>query len=197
MDPRPGSAADLVLWRVFPFDAEAADGAPYSVRSVAPAHRQTGGRFDLGTSPVLYLGESPAHALSEVLRRFSGATLTPALLRHSRHPLALVRVGVPAPIAAVLVDLADPAALVRLGVRPDTLALPESGRALTQAVSRRVHESGAPGFRWWSALHGGWHSTILFVDRVALSDLAFGEPEILTIDHPAVTEAAPYLFLQM
>lgn len=194
--PESGSP-DLVLWRVFPFDEGAADGEPYSVRSVAPAHRQTGGRFDLGTTPVLYLGESPAHAVAEVLRRFSGRVLAPALLRQSRHPLALVRVGVPAPVATRLVDLADPATLVRLGVRPDTLALPESSRAQTQAVSRRIFESGAPGFRWWSALHGGWHSTVLFVERVPLETLAFGRPEMVGMDHPAVLEAVPYLYMEI
>jgi hypothetical protein len=196
-EPPEGGSPDLFLWRAFPFDEAALDGEPYSLRSVAPAHRQTGGRFDLGTTPVLYLGESPAHAVAEVLRRFSGRALSPALLRHSRHPLALVRVGVPAPVAARLVDLADPATLVRVGVRPDTLALPESGRVQTQAVSRRIFESGAPGFRWWSALHGGWHSTVLFVERVPLATLTFGEPEIVDMGHPAVLEAAPYLYLEI
>jgi hypothetical protein len=106
-------------------------------------------------------------------------------------------VGVPAPVAARLVDLADPATLVRVRVRPDTLALPESDRAQTQAVSRQIFESGAPGFRWWSALHGGWHSTVLFVERVPLPMLTFGEPEIVGIEHPAVMEAAPYLYLEI
>jgi len=193
----PPASGSLLLWRVFPYDAAAREGDPYSVRSVAPAHRQTGGRFDLGTSSVLYLGETPAHAVAEVLRRFSGRALSPLLLRHSHLPLALVNAELAAEIAAGLVDFTDPEVLRRLNVRPDTLALPESDRARTQAVSRLVYDSGAPGFRWWSALHGGWHSTILFVDRVPLASIRFGEPELLHVDHPAVTEAAPHLYLHL
>jgi hypothetical protein len=195
-EPPERDSAGLVLWRAFPFNEAAADGEPYSIRSVAPAHLQTGGRFDLGTTSVLYLGETPAHAVAEVLRRFSGRALVPALLRHSRHPLALVAVTVPADVARRLVDLAVPQMLARLGIRPDTLALPESGRTQTQAISRGIYESGAAGFRWWSAIHGGWHSTVLFVERVPLHVLDFGAPELLSIDHPAVIEAAPYLYLQ-
>jgi len=150
----PPASGSLHLWRVFPYDRGAREGEPYSVRSVAPAHRQTGGRFDLGTHPVLYLAETPAHAVAEVLRRFSGRALTPLLLHHSHHPLALVGAELSAELSSGLVDLTDPATLVRLGVRPDTLALPASGRTQTQAVSRQIHEAGAPGFRWWSALPG-------------------------------------------
>lgn len=193
----PPASGSLRLWRVFPFNHLAAEGEPYSVRSVAPAHRQTGGRFDLGTSPVLYLAETPAHAAAEVLRRFSGRALIPLLLHHSHHPLALVSAELPASVAAALVDLTNPETLVQLGIRPDSLALPESGRARTQALARQIYERGAPGFRWWSALHGGWHSTVLFVDRVPLTSITFGEAELLTVEHPAVLEAAPYLYLQL
>ena len=194
--PEESRSEGLTLWRVFPFDASARDGEPYSVRSVAPGHRQTGGRFDLGTASVLYLAETPAHGVAEVLRRFTGSVLSPALLRLGRHPLALVQVVVPPEIAAGIVDLGDPRVLVRFGIRPDTLALPESGRRQTQEISRRLHAAGVRGFRWWSAIHGGWHSTILFVDRTPVSALRFGEPEPLTIDHPAVLEAAAFLFLK-
>lgn len=190
------SPSRLVLWRVFPFDRTAADGTPYSVHSVAPGHKQTGGRFDLGRESVLYLAETPAHAVAEVLRRFTGSPLTPALLRLSRYPLALVEVGLPSGLADRLVDLSDPEVLARLGIRPDTLALPASERRRTQEVARALHSRGFPGFRWWSAIHGGWHSTILFVDRVPLDTLEFGRPEILTVDHPAVHEAAGHLFLR-
>ena len=196
MTEPPGSGSSgLLLWRAFPFNPEARAGEPYSVRSVAPAHRQTGGRFDLGTVPVLYLGESPAHAVAEVLRRFSGRALSPALFGTSRFPLALVSVRVSLAVTSRLIDLTDPRVLADLGVRPDTLALPEAGRAQTQAVSRQIYRLGAPGFRWWSAIHGGWHSTILYVDRVPLDSLDFGEPEVIDVHHRAVAEAAPYLFL--
>jgi hypothetical protein len=135
--------------------------------------------------------------VAEVLRRFSGGALSPSLLRHSRHPLALVSAALSHELSAKLVDLTIPETLLRLGIRPDILALPASGRAQTQAVSRQIYESGAPGFRWWSALHGAWHSTVLFVDRVPLASIGFHDPELLTIDHPAVLEAAAYLYLRV
>lgn len=105
-------------------------------------------------------------------------------------------VSLPDEVEAGLVDLSDPAALLRLDLRPDVLALPASERSRTQAVSRRVYDSGATGFRWWSAIHGGWHTTVLFTDRAPLSSLVFSEPEVLTLSHPAVGEAALHLNLR-
>ncbi|HKP75911.1 MAG TPA: RES family NAD+ phosphorylase [Longimicrobiaceae bacterium] len=186
----------MKLWRVFPYDEDAADGEPYSVRSVAPGHKQTGGRFDLGSTSVLYLAELPAHGVAEILRRFTGSVLIPQLLYLNKRPLALVEVTVPEGIAASLVDLNSPAVLQHLGIQPDELALPESERARTQAIARRIYDAGAPGFRWWSAIHGGWHSTVVFVDRVPLAELEFGSPELLTTHHAAVKEAAKYLYLR-
>jgi RES domain-containing protein len=184
------------FWRAFPFDAAAEDGAPYSVRSVAPGSKQTGGRFDLGTASVLYLGETPAHAIAEVLRGFSGHVLSPAMLRSNRLPLALVRISVPRDLLAGLADLNDPAVLVEHGIRPDILMLPASHRAETQAISRRLHQAGFRGFRCWSAIHGGWHPLVLFTDRIPLTELDFHDPELLTVDHPAVVEAAKYVYLR-
>ncbi|HEX2205587.1 MAG TPA: RES family NAD+ phosphorylase, partial [Longimicrobium sp.] len=161
------------------------------MRSVAPGYRQTGGRFDLVTTSVLYLAETPAHGVAEVLRRFTGGVLSPALLRLSRHPLALVEVGVPLDLLPEIADLGDPRVLLQHGVRPDTLALPESERTRTQEVSRRLHAAGLRGFRWWSAIHGGWHSTVLFVDRVPLTTRALGTPELLTVCHPGSPQPRP------
>jgi hypothetical protein len=59
---------DATLWRAFSWDVDAADGAPYSIRSVPPVDKQTGGRFDNDATAVLYLAEFPEHAVAEVLR---------------------------------------------------------------------------------------------------------------------------------
>jgi hypothetical protein len=138
---------------------------------------------------VLYLGEFPEHAVAEVLRQFRGRPLRAGHLRRSGLPLALVDVAVPGHIIAALADLTDPRVLLHHGLRPDLLALPESERATTQWISRRLYDAGLPGFRWWSAIHGGWHSSVLFVNRVPLDVLEFGTPVILDVDHPAVTAA--------
>lgn len=190
MNTAPAEGAhEKTLWRAFHWDVDAADGEPFSVRSVPPAELQTGGRFDAGIASVLYLGEYPEHAVAEVLREFRGRPLRAAHLRKRGFPLALVEVSVPTRVLAEVADLADPTVLQRYSLRADALALPESERAITQAISRMLHGSGLPGFRWWSAIHGAWHSTILFLDRVPLDTLGFGEPMILDAEHPSVRAA--------
>jgi hypothetical protein len=179
------------FWRVFPWDRSAPAGAPFSPRYRMPAAQQTRGRFGLGTTPVLYLAESPEHAVAELLRPFTGRRLKPAQLVGAGHPLALVRVALAGEVAARLADLTSPMVLLRTGVRPDALA--SADRAVTQAIARRLHADGLAGFRWWSALHGDWHSVLLFMDRVRDAHLAYDAPEELSVSHPAVGAAARVL----
>ncbi|HEV3052374.1 MAG TPA: hypothetical protein VGX50_18830 [Longimicrobium sp.] len=54
-----------------------------------------------------------------------------------------------------------------------------------------------PGFSWWSAFHGDWHVLLLYLDRAALDALEWGAPEVLTVAHPAVREAAEALGLDV
>lgn len=151
----------MPCWRVFPWNAGAADGAPFSARYVPPAGTQTGGRFDLGVPALLYLAQSPAHALAELLQAHRGKTITPEhLIRSdphepgSYHPLSLVRAALPAEIEARLPDFTDPAVLLALDLRPDQLA--SHDREVTRAISRRIHADAAryPGFRWWFGADG-------------------------------------------
>lgn len=200
------SIAHGVLWRAFPWDRTAPDGAPFSLRSVAPGFRQNYGRFDQHGSPsVLYLAESPAHALTEVLRGLKHHPLDPA----ERHritpddlstpwgPRAIVSVRLPGPVADAVPDFGSGEVLARYGVRADELC--SRDRRVTQAAARRIYEhpDAVPGFFWWSALHGDWHVVLLFLDRVGLDELEFGDPEALTIGHPAVAEAAEVLGLDV
>ena len=94
-------------------------------------------------------------------------------------------------------DFACGETLERFGVRADELCSRE--RRVTQAVARRIHDhpDAVPGFFWWSALHGDWHVVLLFLDRVGIGELEFGEPEVLAMDHPAVAEAAEVLGLDV
>ncbi|HET6764112.1 MAG TPA: RES family NAD+ phosphorylase [Longimicrobiaceae bacterium] len=180
--------AGVALWRVFPWDPAAPSGAPFSAQYVVPAARQVHGRFDLGTSPVLYLAESPEHAVAEMLRPFTGRMLKANHLRGAGHPLALVSVTIAAALNESVADLTDPRVLLARGIRPDVLA--SRDRMRTQAISRALHDAGLAGFRWWSALHGDWHAVLLFADRLATDGLRYGGPEVLTADHPAVAAAA-------
>lgn len=163
-------------------------GAPFSAQYVVPAERQVHGRFDLRTSPVLYLAETPEHAVAELLRPFSGRALKAAHLVGAGKPLALVGVTVEPSVPDRLADLADPAVLLAHGIRPD--ALTSRDRAVTQSISRRLYSAGLPGFRWWSALHGDWHAAVLFLDRLRTDPPAYDTPEVLSVSHPAVLAAA-------
>lgn len=191
MLPHTPSPSGTTHWRVFPWNRRAAPGEPFSPRSVAPRHKQGGGRFDLPErTSVLYLAESPEHAYAELLRQFPAQLLRRAHLRACGLPLAAVEVTLPADVSAALPDLGDPAELLRFGLRPDLLALPGTVRAETQAASRALHDAGVPGFRWWSALHGAWHTTVLFVDRVPLERLRFGRPRAARLADPTVRAGA-------
>ena len=133
--PPPAPGLRGPFWRVFPWDAKAPPGAPYTPEYILPAGVQTGGRFDLGTSPTLYLAlEDPAHALAEVLQSLRGKRLIRGghLRRKARGRAAVT--WLEASVYDALPDLGDPATLVRYGIRPDDLASRE--RVVTQRISR-------------------------------------------------------------
>jgi hypothetical protein len=144
---------------------------------------QTVGRFDLhDRPPIRYLADTPEHAVGEVLGSFRGTTFQPAYLRQSGRPLALVEVTLAASLVARIPDCTDPAVLTSLKLRPDQLA--HHDRILTQAVSRALHESatageGPAGLRWWSALTGGWHTTVVFTDQERTGEVVFAQPQLL------------------
>ncbi|MET0399240.1 MAG: RES family NAD+ phosphorylase [Longimicrobiaceae bacterium] len=181
------SAAPARAWRVFPWDPEAAAGERFSPSYVPPA--QGKGRFDLPGVPggVLYLAETPEHAVAELVQQYRGQSLDGAELVAAGRRLALVAVALPDPLRESVVDLCDPAELVRLGVRPDETA--SRDRGATQRMGAGVHAAGHAGLRWWSAFSGDWHTLLLFRDRIG-KPLAFGAPEPLALEHPALQEAA-------
>lgn len=183
------------LWRCFPWDPQAAQGAPCSPTFIAPG--QASGRFDLqDVPPVLYLASSPEHAIGESLAAFRGTRFTPAYLIRRGRPLGLVTVRASRALDARVVDLTDPVVLAKHGLRPDILAHHE--RRHTQAVARQLHtgaagEPAAAGFRWWSALTGAWHTSVLFADRITARDLRFGTPVLVDPKMDALMDALAVL----
>jgi hypothetical protein len=155
------------------------------------------GRFDApAISPVWYLAETATHAVAEILQSFRGQEVGPAELVRFKHPLALVEATLPPADAARVLDLCDPAQLLARGLRPDALA--SRNRTTTQRISQQLATGGgthlpAPGFRWWSALDGDWHSIILYHANLPAGALAFGTPAPLVIDSPAVVAACDAL----
>jgi hypothetical protein len=200
-DGPPGTRYRGPFWRVFPWDATAAPGDPFTPQYVLPAGLQTGGRFDLSNIPTLYIAlDNPAHALSEVLQSLRGRRQIRAshLRRQVRgrpgfyHPLAIVETWIPNDIYDALPDLGNPETLVRLAIRPDALA--STDRAITQRISRTLHDDhGLSGFRWWSAFRGVWHVGVLYMDRVDRFRIHYGQPDPLHLAHPLVQAAADEL----
>jgi hypothetical protein len=171
------------VWRCFAWDPDRAEGEPFSSSYLVPG--QTVGRFDLGDRPpVRYLSDSEEHALGEALSAFRGTTFRSAYLRIGGHRLALVEVVLASSLVARTIDCTDPAVLARRGLRPDHLA--HHDRRITQAIARRIHELGAAGLRWWSALTGAWHTTVVFTDRERTREVVFGMPRIVEPSDPVL-----------
>jgi hypothetical protein len=182
------------LWRAFPWDPQAPPGEAFSAGHVPSV--QGKGRFDLPgvVAGVLYLAETPDHAIGELIQHYRGLTLDEADLRVAGHALALASVRVSDAIRKRIVDLCDPAALLELGIRPDETASPD--RRTTQRIAATIHAAELCGLRWWSALSGDWHTVVLFRDRIDAT-LPFDPPEPLTLDHVAFREAARTLGIRL
>jgi hypothetical protein len=149
---------------------------------------QGSGRFDLpNLTPVRYFAETPEHAVAEVIQGLRNNTLDAADLIRV-YPLALVEATLEPAVAARVLDLCDPVQLVRLGTRPDHLASTDT--AVSQRVARAVFLAGAPGFRWWSALTGDWHTIVLFDAALRPDMLRYARPEPLALGTPALVAAA-------
>jgi hypothetical protein len=184
------STGERVLWRVFPWNPAAAEGEPFSAGFV-PAG-QGRGRFDLPGRPsgVVYLAETPEHAVAELIQRFRSqpAPLEQADLVVAGQTLALVAVTLSPAASAGVADLCDPELLARHGIRPDDTAA--RARPPSQRAAADLHAAGHAGLRWWSAFFGEWHSVVLFRDRLEPGALDYGAPAPLHLAHPALTEAA-------
>lgn len=170
---------------MFPWSRAARPGEKFSP-SFVPESGGTG-RFDLPGERILYLAETPEHAIAEKVARFRGTPLKPSHLREYGLALALVSVEIPVATRAALVDLCDPKVLRSLKIAPDRVAARE--RETTQAIAARVAEAGAPGLRWWSSFFGEWHGLVLFADRLPAGALEFGAPRIIAPDDPALATA--------
>jgi hypothetical protein len=178
------------VWRACPWDPDAPTGAPFSPQYVPSG--QGSGRFDLPglSSGVLYTAETPEHAVAERIQHYRGQVLEDEDLFAARRRLALVAVTLPDSTRDQVADLCDPNVLIRLGVRADET--PSRHRQTTQRIAARVLARKHAGLRWWSAFFGEWHTVVLFRDRLA-APLVYDTPEAITMDHPALRDAAALL----
>jgi hypothetical protein len=171
-------------WRVFPWDPAVKPGEPFSPSYIYPHHGS--GRFDVAGKLVVYLAETPAHAVAEKLQRFRGQRIDRKDLIESGKPLALVAGDIG---TIALADLCDPAVLVKHDIKPDVLASRDIMK--TQRIAVQLHDAGYAGLRWWSALSGDWHTIVVFE-----GEIRYGEPEPLRIGQEGLREASAALGIQ-
>ena len=175
-----------MLFRVFPSIPGSRPNDPGGPLYV-PLFDQGGGRHD---NPdhygVLYLSRAQASPVAEKLRDYRGRGLADTDLFDEGSRLVLARIEDDALTA--LIDLDDPANLGARGLRPSVVATRQ--RKPTRRMALHIYEEGVAGFEWWSTIEASWINVTLFDDRVAGRLTVVGEPEPLTVDHPAVREAA-------
>lgn len=161
--------------------------------SVARERQGSGRHDDPDRYTAWYLAREPVSAIAEVIQPFRGQELVAtALVRPdgARRSLAMLDdAAVPR-----LVDLDDPAVLVERHLRPSGVAT--GVRRTTQPVAASAFDDGAFGLSWWSALEASWTNVTLFAERFA-GPLPVLEAVPLTLDHPALVEAAERLGVRL
>jgi hypothetical protein len=150
---------------VLPYDRSAAarhQGGPLFF----PRGFQGAGRHD---NPelygCLYASTEPLSVVVEALAPFRGVgELRASMLTRAGLPLALAQLDLDDGVE--LLDLDDPAVLVRERLRPSLVATRDRGVTQSQAAALFGRHERAGALSWWSTLEAGWQNLTLF-DRVA------------------------------
>ena len=178
-----------MLFRVFGW---APDTTPEPLH--VPRDGQGAGRHDAPDRyTAWYLAREPVSAIAEAIQAFRGQELNEAALVRPdglRRSLATLDDGaVPA-----LIDLDDPAVLVRRRLRPSTVAT--GVRRSTQRLAVAAFDDGAVGLSWWSSLEASWTNVTLFAERL-IDSLPIVEVVPLNLEQPALVEAAERLGVRL
>jgi hypothetical protein len=183
----------VILHRCFAWDDRVGPADPDGPLWVPRIYQGDGRHDNPDLYGCLYLSTIPLSSVVEQLARFRGQRLTPPLLRRRGLPLALAELAL-ADRAEVL-DLDDPVVLRRERLRPSVVATRR--RDVTQPQARTLFErhSAAAGIQWWSTYESEWLNVTLF-DRAA-HQLSVHSVRTLTIDDPAVLEAAEFFALRV
>ena len=182
----------MTLYRCFAWKAQAKPSEPDGPLWF-PRPLQGDGRHD---NPdlygCLYVSQSEVSAVVEQLARFRTQRLIDSMLLRRGLPLALARLELKED--AKLVDLDDPAVLVRRKLRPSVVATRR--RELTQLQARDIFADrpNVAGLRWWSIHEATWVNVTLF-DRVR-SSVSAANARVLSTEDAAVIEAADFLGLR-
>lgn len=184
----------MILHRAFPFDpgarAREFGGALWFARPF-----QNAGRHD---NPArygcMYVAESEASVVSENLARWRGSgSLLPSFL--ARGTLTLGLAALELTEEARVVDLDDPAVLEREHLRPSEVATGVRRRTQDYALALYDRHPDAVALRWWSTLEASWANLTIF--GRGHRSLRLHDVRMLTLDDPAVGEAAELLGLEL
>jgi hypothetical protein len=178
------------LFRVFDWDGVSGahqDGGPLFVAR----DRQGVGRHD---APALYgawyCSRSAVSAVAELLQPLRGHRVDDGdFTRLDGRHKALVELEFNERLAVV--DLDDPAELLGRRLRPSRVATLQ--RAVTQATAAAIFREGAAGLAWWSTLNADWGHVTLFFERAVRHASIRTPPVRLSVDLPAVRDAAAHL----
>lgn len=175
-----------MLYRTYPHVAGAGPTDPGGPLHVPQLDQGEGRHDNPDVYGAIYMSRDPLSAVAELLRTVPQGELEPEILLHEGEPY---RLGVFDDVAlGGLVDLDDPRSLEARDLRPSGVAT--RNRTPTQRLALRIHEEGVAGFEWWSTIEASWINVTLFAERAVGALVVVGRPEPLTIDHPAVREAA-------
>jgi RES domain len=182
----------VILWRVLPWDPSARAANPGGALWFPRPFQGAARHDDPARYGCLYVAEDPVSAVAEALAPFRGTgELHAAMLTRMGRALALAELQLDD--GAALIDLDDPAVLMREGLRPSHVATTD--RARTRAEAARLFDAhpDAAGLRWWSTLEASWINVTLF-DRAA-DRLRARDVHTLAITDEFVAIAARFLGL--
>jgi hypothetical protein len=182
----------VILWRVLPWDPSARAANPGGVLWFPRPFQGAARHDDPARYGCLYVAEDPVSAVAEALAPFRGTgELHAAMLTRMSRTLALAELELED--GAALIDLDDPAVLLREDLRPSHVATTD--RARTRADAARLFDAhpGAAGLRWWSTLEASWINVTLF-DRAA-DRLRARDVRALATTDDVVAAAARFLGL--
>jgi hypothetical protein len=182
----------VILWRVLPWDPSARATAPGGALWFPRPFQGAARHDDPARYGCLYVAEDPVSAVAEALAPFRGAgDLHPDMLTRMGRALALAQLTLDD--GAHLLDLDDPAVLVRERLRPSQVATADRARTRRDAAHLHDAHPHAAGLRWWSTLEASWINVTLF-DRAA-GLLRVRKVRPLTQGDDAVAAAARFLGL--
>ena len=178
-----------MLYRAFPLLPGARAGEPGHALFVARPAQGSGRHDNPDAYGALYAARAPESAVAERIQHLRGHTLDDVDLQRAGGRLALAALDDSS--LDDLCDLDDARELARRSLRPSRFATRR--RAVTQRVARTVFDDGASGLAWWSVLEASWTNVTLFAERCATRLALARDPEVLSLDHPAVVAAAAEL----